>query len=176
MKNYLNFETDIKNLEEELDKLKDPYNQEGLSEVDTSRISKVVNVKIWRNKKEINKKITLGRLETSEDFKTEKTVKPKTTFIDGLKIEVRKITRDDLVERKIPLNTTGVVITKINTDSPVNYLRVGDLIVEAQKRNVKSAIELNNLVNAALKTSSKTILIAVINDQNQKRFIGVKLK
>ena len=48
--------------------------------------------------------------------------------------------------------------------------------MEAQKRNIKSAIELNNLVNAALKTSSKTILIAVINDQNQKRYIGVKLK
>ena len=41
MKNYLNFEDDIKNLEVELDKLKDPYNQEGLSEVDTSRISKI---------------------------------------------------------------------------------------------------------------------------------------
>ena len=41
MKNYLNFETDVKNLEEELDQLKDPYNQEGLSEVDTSKISKV---------------------------------------------------------------------------------------------------------------------------------------
>ena len=40
MKNYLNFEADIKNLEGELDKLKDPYNQGGLSEVDTSRISK----------------------------------------------------------------------------------------------------------------------------------------
>tara|TARA_B100000795_G_scaffold34606_1_gene22824 strand:+ start:266 stop:1363 length:1098 start_codon:yes stop_codon:yes gene_type:complete len=40
MKNYLNFETDIKNLESELDKLKDPYNQEGLSEVDTKKISK----------------------------------------------------------------------------------------------------------------------------------------
>ena len=40
MKNYLNFETDIKNLEEELDKLKDPYNQGGLSEVDTNKISK----------------------------------------------------------------------------------------------------------------------------------------
>ena len=39
MKNYLNFETDIKTLESELDKLKDPYNQEGLSEVDTSKIS-----------------------------------------------------------------------------------------------------------------------------------------
>ena len=40
MKNYLNFENDIKNLEDELDKLKDPYNQEGLSEVDTNKISK----------------------------------------------------------------------------------------------------------------------------------------
>ena len=41
MKNYLNFETDIKNLETELDQLKDPYNQEGLSEVDTGKISKI---------------------------------------------------------------------------------------------------------------------------------------
>ena len=39
MKNYLNFETDIKDLENELEKLKDPYNQEGLSEVDTQKIS-----------------------------------------------------------------------------------------------------------------------------------------
>ena len=141
-----------------------------------TKVGKVVNVKIWRNKKEVNKKITLGRLETSEDFKAEKPRVPKTTFIDGLKIEVRKITRDDLEQKKIPLNTTGVVISKIETNSPVNYLKVGDLIVEAQKRNIKSAKELNNLVNAALRTSSKTILIAVINDQNQKRYIGVKLK
>ncbi len=41
MKNYLNFETEVKNLESELDKLKDPYNQDGLSEVDTSKISSV---------------------------------------------------------------------------------------------------------------------------------------
>ena len=41
MKNYLNFETDIKTLELELEKLKDPYNQEGLSEVDTQKISEM---------------------------------------------------------------------------------------------------------------------------------------
>ena len=43
MKNYLNFENEVKNLENELEKLKDPYNQEGLSEVDTKNISKVQN-------------------------------------------------------------------------------------------------------------------------------------
>ena len=47
MKNYLNFETDIKNLESELDKLKDPYNQEGLSEVDTNKISKIQDFRFY---------------------------------------------------------------------------------------------------------------------------------
>ena len=39
MKNYLNFELDIKNLESEIEKLKNPFNQDGLSEVDTQKIS-----------------------------------------------------------------------------------------------------------------------------------------
>ena len=41
MKSYLNFENDIKELESELEKLKDPYNQEGLAEVDTNKISTI---------------------------------------------------------------------------------------------------------------------------------------
>ena len=41
MKNYLNFETEIKNLESELEKLKDPFNENGLSEVNTQKISKL---------------------------------------------------------------------------------------------------------------------------------------
>ena len=57
MKNYLNFETDIKNLEAEIDKLKDPYNQDGLSEVDTKKISET--------QKEIDKK--LGEIYSNLD-------------------------------------------------------------------------------------------------------------
>jgi acetyl-CoA carboxylase carboxyl transferase subunit alpha len=49
MKNYLNFETDIRDLEVEIDKLKDPYNQGGLSEVDTK--------KIYESQEEIDKKL-----------------------------------------------------------------------------------------------------------------------
>ena len=44
-----------------------------------TKVGKVVNVKIWRNKKLISKKITLGRLETSEDFKA---TKPKSKNSD----------------------------------------------------------------------------------------------
>ena len=41
MKNYLEFEHNIKILEEELNKLKDPFNKEGISEVDTKKISQI---------------------------------------------------------------------------------------------------------------------------------------
>ena len=43
MKNYLNFENEIKDIETEIEKLKDPYNQSGLSEVDTQKISEIQN-------------------------------------------------------------------------------------------------------------------------------------
>jgi acetyl-CoA carboxylase carboxyl transferase subunit alpha len=39
MKNYLNFEKDVEKLEAEIEKLKDPYNEDGLSEVDTQKIA-----------------------------------------------------------------------------------------------------------------------------------------
>ncbi len=41
MKSYLEFEKDIKALEEELAKLKDPFNKEGIAEVNTKKISEI---------------------------------------------------------------------------------------------------------------------------------------
>ena len=41
MKSYFEFERDIKILEEELEKLKDPFNKGGLSEVETEKISQI---------------------------------------------------------------------------------------------------------------------------------------
>ena len=41
MKTYLEFEHDIRGLEEELNKLKDPFNSEGLSEVETEKITEI---------------------------------------------------------------------------------------------------------------------------------------
>ena len=41
MKNYLNFEADIKKLENELDQLKDPFDNDGITEVNTDKITKI---------------------------------------------------------------------------------------------------------------------------------------
>ena len=57
MKSYLEFERNIKVLEEELEKLKDPFNKEGISEVDTQRISEIqmeINEKLKTSYKNLN--------------------------------------------------------------------------------------------------------------------------
>jgi serine protease Do len=143
-----------------------------------TEVGKKVDLKVWRNKKEITKKIKLGRLETSEDFKEkkeEKKEKIEITEIKSLKVSVRVLTSQDIALRKLPNQTTGLVLTNISQDSPINYLKVNDIIVEAQKKKIKSAKDLELIINQAIKSNQNTILIAIINQQNQRRYIGVKL-
>tara|TARA_Y100000591_G_scaffold193957_1_gene167750 strand:+ start:2340 stop:3743 length:1404 start_codon:yes stop_codon:yes gene_type:complete len=142
-----------------------------------TEVGKKVEVKIWRNKKEITKTIILGRLETSEDFKVSEKSTPSETSIDNLKITVRKLNNEDIKERNIPNQTRGLVITKIENDSPlIKSIEVNSIIIEAQKKKVKSANELNQIVSQVLNSSQKTILLVIYNTQNQKRYIGIKLK
>ena len=140
-----------------------------------TEVGKTVDVKVWRNQREVIKKVKLGRLETSEDFNIKKAEGPKTTVIEGLKITVRALTGQDIEARNLPKETTGAVITKIENDSPINYLNVNNIIVEAQKKKIKTVGDLKNIVNSALRSSNKTIMIAIYNNQSQRRYIGVKL-
>ena len=143
-----------------------------------TEVGKTVELKVWRNKKEIIKKIRLGRLETSSDFKEKKKVAPETkeiSEIKSLKILARLLNQEDIKQRKLPNQTTGLVITNIGKNSPVNYLNIGDIIVEAQKKKIRSIKDLEDIVNKALNSNEKTILIVIYNSQNQRRYIGVKL-
>ncbi len=146
-----------------------------ISIVAQTEVGKTVEVKVWRNQREVTKKIELGRLETSKDFNIKKAEEHKSKVIEGLKIRVRVLTNEDIEARNLPKDITGAVITKIENDSPINYLNVNNIIVEAQKKKIKTIGDLKNIVNSALRSSNKTILIAIYNNQNQRRYIGVKL-
>ena len=110
MKNYLNFETDIKNLESELDKLKDPYNEEGLSEVDTGRISEIINIGGYNvNPIEVEESIlSLNYIESVRVYGRDNSVMGKILCADiksDIQIEVpeiRKILASKLQPFKIP--------------------------------------------------------------------------
>ena len=142
-----------------------------------TEVGKKVKVKIWRNKKEIIKTITLGRLETSEDFKVAEKDKPqKEQVIENLKISVREITNEDIKIRNLPNQTSGLVITKIEKDSPLlSSIEINSIILEAQKKKIRTANDLNLAVRQVLNSNQKTILLVIYNSQNQRRYIGIKL-
>ena len=142
-----------------------------------TKVGTNVKVKVWRNKKELTKNVLLGRLETSEDFKVTEKSSPKESVIDDLKITVRELNNEDIKQRKLPNQTNGLVITKIANNSPlINTIDVNSIIIEAQKKKIKSADDLNQIVKKVLNTNQKTILLVVFNSQNQRRYIGIKLK
>jgi serine protease Do len=142
-----------------------------------TEVGKIVEVKVWRNKKEIIKKIKLGRLETSEDFKIKKKepIKNEILEIKSLKIKVRILTDKDIQTRNLPVDTKGLVITEIGVDSPISYLKESNIIVEVQKKKIKSIKDLERIIESVLKSEEKIILIAIYNNRNQRRYIGVKL-
>jgi len=150
--------------------------------VSNTEVGKTVELEIWRNKKLISKKLTLGRLESSDDFKAEnKKIKPgdkkKDTEIETLKITVRNITSKDIKDRKLEKNLKGVVITKIESKSVISgMLRVGDVITEVQKNKVLNPKQLNQLIESIYKKGEQTLLLTIINSNNQRRYLGVKTK
>jgi serine protease Do len=145
--------------------------------VANTKVGKSVQLKIWRNKKLITKRLTLGRLESSEEFKEKKSqTVPKDIEIDVLKITVRDLTEQDIKSRNLKEGSTGVVIVDIANRSPlINLLSVDDVIIEVQKKSVKDTSDLNKIVSDIFKKGEKTLLLTVINKNNQRNYLGVKI-
>ena len=141
-------------------------------------VGKKVIVKIWRNQKLISKKVTLGRLESSEQYKAETKEEDDSKYveIEKLKIFVRDLSKDDINERKLPKNTTGVVVTKILEGTPLMFISTNDIIVELQKKKIKNSKQFSNLIKEIIKKGEETLYLAIYNSSNQRSYITVKLK
>ena len=144
-----------------------------------TEVGKKVMLKVWRNQKLISKKVVLGRLESSEQYKAEANTETDVgndIKIESLKVFVRDLEKKDILKRKLPSNTTGVVITKILEGSPLIFVSEDNVIVELQKKKIKSAKQFSSLVNDIIKKGEKTLYLAIYNSTNQRSYITVKLK
>jgi len=147
--------------------------------VANTEVGKSVDVKIWRDKKLILKKLVLGRLESSKDFIAEnkKLKKPKQVEIKNLKIRVRDLTEQDIEQRELDRNLKGVIVTEISSKSPLSFLlSSGDIIVELQRKAIKSTKDLERISKEIAKSANKILLIRFINKRNQPSYGTVKIK
>ena len=145
--------------------------------VANTKVGKSVELKVWRNKKSITKRLTLGRLESSQEFKEKKTkTVKKENEIETLKITVRDTTSEDITSRNLTKSTKGVVILDIANRSPLaNLLSINDIIIEVQKTPVKNSQDLNKIVDKIFKKGEKTLLLTIIDNNNRRRYLGVKI-
>ena len=148
--------------------------------VGNTEVGKSVQLKIWRNKKLISKRLVLGRLESTAEFKEKKPVPQKinkSIDIQSLKINVRDINKTDKSERNLRANQTGSVINEIYQNSPLNgLLNKNDIIIEVQKKSFQSSLELDRVIKNIVNKKEKTVLLTIINSSNQRRYLGVKIK
>ena len=96
--------------------------------------------------------------------------------MENLKISVRDLTNDDILQRKLPKNTTGVVVTEIMNNSPLIFVEVNDVIVELQEKKVLNSNQFSNLVKNLINSGNDTLVLAIYNSNNQRSYITVKLK
>ena len=141
-----------------------------------TEVGKIVDVKIWRNKKQIIKKIELGRLETSEEFLSMKLKKTTELYIDSLKIRVRVLTKEEVVTRRLPNQTKGLVILNIENDSKFKgVVTVGSIIIQAQRTNTHNIEALLNVLKLMKKRGERTILLNIYDNKNKKQYFGIKV-
>ena len=142
-----------------------------------TEVGKNVEIQIWRNKKLISKKLKLGRLESSEEFKEKKSKQKRTEEfeIEKLKITVRDLNKKDISSRNLKI-TKGVVITEISSKSPLSgQLNINDIIIEAKRTPITNSSDLKNLVDKIIKQGDKNLLLSIIDSNNRRRYIGIKL-
>ena len=146
--------------------------------VANTKVGKNVKVQIWRNKKLISKDLKLGRLESSEEFKEKKSQQKRTEEleIEKLKITVRDLNKEDISSRDLKI-TKGVVITEISNASPLKgKLNINDIIIEVKRTPITKSSDLKNLIEKITKQGDKNLLLSIIDNNNRRRYIGVKLK
>ncbi len=141
-------------------------------------IGKDAVLKIWRNKKIIEKTVKVGRLEESSEFKESAPVKTKETPMKKLGISVRDITSEDIKLKPMLKNKIGVIIVNIEDNSPFENIAVreGDAIIAIQKKPIKDVQDFKLKLQKEIASGNKSLLFTIVDSSNTTKYIGIKIK
>jgi serine protease Do len=143
-------------------------------------IGQSVEVKVWRNKKILTKNIIVTRLEETSEYKNEnnKQAIPAVITIKELGIKIRNINNQDVEKRPNLKDKKGVYIMEVSGDSPLALLRVqqGEIIVAVANIPVSNVKNFEDQFKKELKKNTNSVLLTILDNNNQSKFIGAKIK
>ncbi len=150
-----------------------------------TEVGKDVGVVALRDGKEVDLKITLGRLEDGEKIAAAQDQQPAQPTPPQAAVSVLGMTLSDVTDDirntfKLPDKINGAVITAVAQDSAASDkgLAAGDVITEAGGKPVAKAQDVAAAVDQATKDGKNSVLALVAHGGNTSdtRFVALKLK
>jgi serine protease Do len=148
-----------------------------------TEVGKEVDVKIVRASKEMDVKVTLGRLEDGEkqiaqtEAKPAPTVAPTTVTVLGM--TVSGINDELRAKFKIDEKINGAVVTETASSGAAvdKGVAAGDVILEAGGKPVTSSADVSAAIDAATKDGKASVLLLMAKGgkSSETRFIALKL-
>jgi len=146
-------------------------------------IGKSVDIEVMRQREKKTFSVVVGRLDEEDDkiqlggMPKEKPDEPKPDVTSVLGLKVTPLTEELRTQFGFDQKLNGLIVTEIDPESPAasKNLRVGDVIVEAQQEEVRTAVGLTATVEKVKKTGAKTIILLVEDSKGDTRFVGVPL-
>jgi serine protease Do len=145
-------------------------------------VGKTVDVVVIRKGQEMNRQVTLGRLEDGERqqqaaLKQPPTESPSVTH-QALGLTLSSVT-DELRRRySIKDSVKGVVVTRVDPNSVAADKRIqpGDVVVEVGQEPVSSPTDVTRRIEALKRDGRKSALLLVANAQGEVRFVAVSIE
>ncbi|HEY9164454.1 MAG TPA: PDZ domain-containing protein, partial [Magnetovibrio sp.] len=151
--------------------------------VAATEVDRAVTVKVWRDGTLASLKVSIGKLDDSEETMQadagtptpDKEAAPVT--IDGLGIGVSSATSAVRDLFGLADTTDGVVITEVDSDGSAfeEGVRPGDVLAEVSQEKVSTPQDVKRLVDAA-KAAGKRSVLLLVEAQGGFRFVAVRLR
>ena len=137
-----------------------------------------VDVVVWRDGSEDTIQAEIGRMPGQEQMAAlSGDEQPQETDTPKLGLMLSQLTPEAREQFELPDETEGVVVTDVQPDSPAaeKGLQRGDVIVEANRKQVSDPKAIADAVREAAERGDDTILLLVQRD-GQNRFVAVGLE
>jgi serine protease Do len=133
-------------------------------------------VVVWRDGGEQSLEVEIG-LMPQQDEVVAAVEAPEETNTPKLGVMLAELTPEARAELDLPADVVGVVITEVQPGSPAatKGLRQGDVIVEADRKQVSDPKMVADAVRAAAERGDEAILLLVKRD-GQDRFVALELE
>ena len=145
-------------------------------------VDKTVPITVWRKGKEVQLQVKVGELEESEQVaaapRNSRQGAPSapSSAVETLGMALSPITPELRERYEINEKTKGVVITKVDDNSPASErgLRPGEVIVEINQEQVTNPQQVANKVKEA-KTQGRRGVLVMVDRQGEQRFVGLSV-